>query len=172
MIAVIKPSATAEQKAGLVDWIRGQGIDVHISEGHDYTVLGLIGDTSKIDMDLIASLDIVESVKRVAEPFKQCSRKFHPDDTVVEVGGVKIFFCHGHTRMVGSGTGLLEQAAREAGCKIALFGHTHVSCCRYQEGLYVMNPGSPAQPRDGRRSYGIIDITPSGTLPYVVKLDP
>ena len=48
MIAVIKPSATAEQKAGLVDWIRGQGIDVHISEGHDYTVLGLIGDTSKI----------------------------------------------------------------------------------------------------------------------------
>lgn len=90
MIAVIKPSATAEQKAGLVDWIRGQGIDVHISEGHDYTVLGLIGDTSKIDMDLIASLDIVDSVKRVAEPFKQCSRKFHPDDTVVEVGGVKI----------------------------------------------------------------------------------
>ena len=90
MIAVIKPSATAEQKAGLVDWIRGQGIDVHISEGHDYTVLGLIGDTSKIDMDLIASLDIVDSVKRVAEPFKQCSRKFHPDDTAVEVGGVKI----------------------------------------------------------------------------------
>ena len=90
----------------------------------------------------------------------------------VEVGGVKIFFCHGHTMMVGAGTGLLEQAAREAGCKIALFGHTHVSCCRYQEGLYVMNPGSPAQPRDGRKSYGIIDITPSGTLPYVVKLDP
>ena len=96
MIAVIKPSATAEQKAGLVDWIRGQGIDVHISEGHDYTVLGLIGDTSKIDMDLIASLDIVDSVKRVAEPFKQCSRKFHPDDTVVEVGDKKIKVGGGH----------------------------------------------------------------------------
>lgn len=90
MIAVIKPSATAEQRDNLVEWIRGQGIDVHISEGHDYTVIGLIGDTAKIDIDLIESLDIVDSVKRVTEPFKQCSRKFHPDDTVIDVGGIKL----------------------------------------------------------------------------------
>ena len=90
MIAVIKRSATEEQREHLVNWIKSQGIEVHISDGHDYTVLGLIGDTSKIDMDLIASLDIVDSVKRVAEPFKQCSRKFHPDDTVIDIGGVKI----------------------------------------------------------------------------------
>ena len=90
MIAVIKPSATESQRNNLVEWIRGQGIDVHISEGHDYTVIGLIGDTAKIDMDLIESLDIVDSVKRVTEPFKQCSRKFHPDDTVIDVGGVKL----------------------------------------------------------------------------------
>lgn len=90
MIAVIKPSATEAQRNNLVEWIRGQGIDVHISEGHDYTVIGLIGDTAKIDMDLIESLDIVDSVKRVTEPFKQCSRKFHPDDTVIDVGGVKL----------------------------------------------------------------------------------
>ena len=90
MIAVVKNSATKEQKEHLINWIKGQGIEVHISEGHDYTVLGLIGDTSRIDMDLIASLEIVDSVKRVAEPFKQCSRKFHPDDTVIDIGKVKI----------------------------------------------------------------------------------
>ena len=60
MIAVIKKSATEEQRAHLVNWIRSQGIDVHISDGQDYTVLGLIGDTSKIDMDLIARRVIVE----------------------------------------------------------------------------------------------------------------
>ena len=90
----------------------------------------------------------------------------------VEMGRAKVLFCHGHTMMVGSGTGLLEQAAREQGCNIALFGHTHISVCRYQDGLYLMNPGSPAQPRDGRKSYGIIDITDTGILPYIVKLDP
>ncbi|MBQ1264430.1 MAG: 3-deoxy-7-phosphoheptulonate synthase, partial [Oscillospiraceae bacterium] len=52
--------------------------------------LGLIGDTTQIDMDLIASLDIVESVKRITDPFKCCNRKFHPEDTVIEVGGTKI----------------------------------------------------------------------------------
>ncbi len=90
MITVLKRNATAEQKEHLIGWLKAQGLDVHISEGHEYTVLGLIGDTSRIDMDLIASLDIVESVKRVTEPYKQCSRKFHPEDTVVDVGGVKI----------------------------------------------------------------------------------
>ncbi|MBR7142425.1 MAG: 3-deoxy-7-phosphoheptulonate synthase [Clostridia bacterium] len=90
MIAVLKKNTTEQQMSTLVDWLRAQNLDVHISQGHNYTVLGLIGDTSAIDMDLIASLDIVESVKRVSEPFKQCSRKFRPGDTVIDVGGVKI----------------------------------------------------------------------------------
>ncbi|MBE6631263.1 MAG: 3-deoxy-7-phosphoheptulonate synthase [Ruminococcaceae bacterium] len=90
MIAVLKKGTNEQQIETLVDWLKAQNIDVHISHGHDYIVLGLIGDTTKVDMDLIASLDIVESVKRVSEPFKQCSRKFHPDDTVIDVGGVKI----------------------------------------------------------------------------------
>ena len=90
MIAVLKKNTSEQQMSTLVDWLRAQNLDVHISQGHNYTVLGLIGDTSAIDMDLLASLDIVESVKRVSEPFKQCSRKFQPDDTVIDVGGVKI----------------------------------------------------------------------------------
>ncbi|MDP4119425.1 MAG: 3-deoxy-7-phosphoheptulonate synthase, partial [Bacillota bacterium] len=90
MIAVLKPNTTKQQRDNLITWLEGQKVSVHVSEGHDYTVLGLVGDTSKIDIELIESLDIVESVKRVTESFKQCNRKFHPDDTVIEVGGVKI----------------------------------------------------------------------------------
>ena len=90
MITVLKKGTTPQQMEHLIDWLRNQLLEVHVSQGHDYTILGLIGDTSRIDMELLASLDIVESVKRVTEPFKQCNRQFHPDDTVVDAGGVKI----------------------------------------------------------------------------------
>ena len=65
-------------------------LDVHISKGHEVTVLGLIGDTTRVDMELLGSLEIVESVKRVSEPFKQANRKFHPNDTIVQVGDARI----------------------------------------------------------------------------------
>lgn len=90
MIAVLKPNTTLQQREHLIDWLRAQNLDVHISEGSEYTVLGLVGDTRKIDVDLLASLDMVESVKVVSEPFKKCNRKFHPDSSVIDVGGVKI----------------------------------------------------------------------------------
>ena len=91
MIAVIKPNTSDEKIEHLIGWLKEQSVDVHVSKGHEYTVLGLVGNTSKIDMDLLGCLDIVESVKRISEPFKQCNRKFHPDDTVVDIGnGIKI----------------------------------------------------------------------------------
>ena len=90
MITVLRKGTTQVQMDNLISWLRAQGLDVHISQGHDYTILGLIGDTSRVDMELLASLDIVESVKRVSEPYKQCNRPFHPEDTVVTVGDVKI----------------------------------------------------------------------------------
>ena len=90
MIAVLKRGTTEDQMNHLIGWLKKQNIDVHISEGNEYTVLGLIGDTAKVDIDLVQSLDIVESVKRVSEPFKKCNRKFHPDNSVIDVNGVKI----------------------------------------------------------------------------------
>ncbi len=91
MIAVIKPNTPDEKIEHLIGWIKEQNVDVHVSKGHEYTVLGLVGNTSNIDMELLGCLDIVESVKRISEPFKQCNRKFHPDDTVVDIGnGIKI----------------------------------------------------------------------------------
>ena len=90
MIAVLKRETTKEQKEHLISWLRNMNLDVHVSDGEQITVLGLVGDTSRVDMDLLASLEIVESVRRVSEPFKQANRKFHPNDTIVDVGGIKI----------------------------------------------------------------------------------
>ena len=90
MIAVLKHGTTPTQTAHLVDWLKRMNLDVHISEGKEFTVLGLIGDTSRVDIELLSSLEIVESVKRVSEPFKQANRKFHPRDTIVEIGNIRI----------------------------------------------------------------------------------
>ncbi len=96
MIAVLKRGTSLTQRDHLVAWLKAMNLDVHISEGAEVTVLGLIGDTSRVDMELLNSLEIVESVKRVSEPFKQANRKFHPKDTIVEIGNVRIgrgYFC-------------------------------------------------------------------------------
>ena len=90
MIVILKHNVTDEKRDRLIDWLKSRNLGVHVSVGAYHTVLGLIGDTASIDMDLIASLDIVESVKRVSDPFKCCNRKFHPEDTVVTVGEAKI----------------------------------------------------------------------------------
>ena len=90
MIAILKHGTTSSQREHLVRWLKNMNLDVHISEGAEVTVLGLIGDTSRVDMDLLKSLEMVETVKRVSEPFKQANRTFHPQDTVIEVGNAKI----------------------------------------------------------------------------------
>ena len=90
MIAVLKHGTTPSQTAHLVAWLKNMNLDVHISEGAQVTILGLIGDTSRIDIELLKSLEIVETVKRVSEPFKQANRKFHPKDTIIQCGDVRI----------------------------------------------------------------------------------
>ncbi len=90
MIAILKHGTTREQTNHLVSWLKHMNLDVHISEGAEVTVLGLIGDTSRVDMELLSSLEIVSSVKRVSEPFKQANRKFHPRDSIISIGDVRI----------------------------------------------------------------------------------
>jgi len=90
MIAVVKREATESQVKNLIGWFEKQGIRVNESKGEYCTVLGLIGDTTAIDIDLLQGLDIIESVTRISDPFKKANRKFHPEDTIVDIGGVKI----------------------------------------------------------------------------------
>ena len=124
MIAVLKHGTTPQQLTHLVDWLKRINLDVHISEGTEVTVLGLIGDTSRVDMDLLGSLEIVQSVKRVSEPYKQVNRKFHPLDTVIEVGGAKIG--GGHFAMIAGPCSVeseeqiiaVAKSVKEAGAKI------------------------------------------------------
>lgn len=89
MIITLKSPHDKEQTDSLISWIKGLGLDVHESNGVESTILGLIGDTSKVDIELIRSLDIVDSVNRIQEPFKNANRKFHPEDSIIDVSGVK-----------------------------------------------------------------------------------
>ena len=90
MIVVLKQNPNRHQLESLIAWLQEKGIIIHTSIGEAHTILGLVGDTSQLDIDLIAALDIVEDVKRVQEPYKNANRKFHPEDTVVQVGNTQI----------------------------------------------------------------------------------
>ena len=124
MIAVLKHGTTPQQVQHLVAWLKHMNVDVHISEGKEVTILGLIGDTSRVDMELLTSLEMVSSVKRVSEPFKQANRKFHPQDTIVTIGDVKIG--GGHFAMIAGPCSVeteeqiieVAQAVKAAGANI------------------------------------------------------
>ncbi len=91
MIATVKNSATEEELNHLIEWLKTKNIAVNISKGTTDTVVGLIGDTTKIDPYLLESMEIVTRVTRVTESFKLANRKFHPKDTVIDCGhGVKL----------------------------------------------------------------------------------
>ncbi len=95
----------------------------------------------------------------------------YPYTSVVNVSGVNIFMTHGHTLGVKGGLGALIQAAKQQDCQIALYGHTHVSNIKYEDGLYIVNPGSCARSRDmAGNSYAVIDIRENGILPNIIRI--
>lgn len=91
MIISLKKDVRKEEMNHLISWLESYGVRTHISEGEFQTIIGLIGDTTRIDTDLISGLDIVDNVTRISEPFKKANRKFHPEDTVIKIAeGVEI----------------------------------------------------------------------------------
>ena len=94
----------------------------------------------------------------------------YPSSGIETVGGKKIFYTHGHTLGVKHGLENLISTAKANGCDIALYGHTHTSQILYEDGLYVVNPGSCAQPRDSHRSYAVIDIEENGIMPLIINI--
>ena len=90
MVAVLRRGTTLAQRENLIHWFEDMGLKVHVSEGDYQCILGLIGDTSKVDIDLLEGLSIIESVKRITEPFKNANRQFHGEDSVLDISGRKI----------------------------------------------------------------------------------
>ncbi len=90
MILVLKSNPEKEKVSSLIKMLGEKGLKTNVSEGESHTIIGLIGDTSRLPVDLISALDIVESVTRVSEPFKAANRKMHPENTIIDVNGVKI----------------------------------------------------------------------------------
>ena len=87
MIIVVKKDSEERQLNNLIRWVVGLGVEVNVSKGDNSIILGLVGDTSVVDIDLINSMEIVDKVQRIQEPYKSANRKFHPQDTVINVGG-------------------------------------------------------------------------------------
>ena len=90
MIAVMKHGVTDQQIETLSEWFKEQGVSVSVTKGEFQSIIGLIGDTSKLDVALIESLDIVEAVKIVSDPFKKANRKFHPENSIISVGNTQV----------------------------------------------------------------------------------
>ena len=90
MIIILKKQAEEAQINALKKEMTDQGLGIHESEGVNTRILGLVGDTSIVDMRHIMANSIVENVQRIQEPYKKANRKFHPNDTIVDVSGVKV----------------------------------------------------------------------------------
>lgn len=90
MVVVLKNETNQEHLIEMIQWLENMDISVHVTKGTQTTILGLVGDTSQVDIDAIQSLDFVETVKRIQEPYKSANKKFHPNPTVVDISGIKI----------------------------------------------------------------------------------
>ncbi len=121
MIAVVNEKATDEQLHQFVEWIEARGFKTNVSQGDNETIVGIIGDTTQIDPFLLESMDIVERVQRVTEPFKKANRKFHPEDTVVDcghgvlVGGGSFQVIAGPCSVEGENLRTIARAVKDAG---------------------------------------------------------
>ena len=90
MIIVLKQHAPADKVQAFCNELNSMGFQINDSVGSDTHILGLIGDTKALAESWVLANPVVETCRRVSEPYKKANRKFHPDDTVVDVGGHKI----------------------------------------------------------------------------------
>ena len=86
------------------------------------------------------------------------------------VNGIRVLYTHGHTMGVKGTIQHLLKTARENNCGIALYGHTHIANTLYDDGVWIVNPGSCSRPRDGKPSYAVIDITDKGIMPVIIEI--
>lgn len=115
MVIILKNNYDKVQLDRLTEWLAEKDVHPQFTHGVGQTIMGLVGDTSKIDIDMLHALEIVEDVKRIAEPYKKANRKFHPEDTIIELAnGTKI---GGGNLMIMAGPCSIE--SEEQLCEIA-----------------------------------------------------
>ena len=126
-----------------------------------------LGDVTKDieDLPYIYTDKIFHIVSGNCDFFSQ-----YPYTDIAVTGGKKIMFTHGHTYGVKGGIGALKSAAKQNGCDIVLYGHTHIPYTEYDDGLYVVNPGSVSRGRDSKCTYAVVDIEKNGILPVIIEL--
>ena len=84
--------------------------------------------------------------------------------------GKRIFYTHGHLHSVKYGLSRLIESAKANQYDIVLYGHTHIAKTLYEDGIYIVNPGSCSSPREGKPSYAVIDITKQGIMPIIIEI--
>lgn len=128
-----------------------------------------LGDGER-ELDLMRTKYPALDIRHVAGNCDYASMS--PNFDVIFAGNVKILITHGHIYGAKYGTETLRSMAKDYGCKAVLFGHTHCRTERFEDGIYLMNPGSCSCPRDfSSPSYGYMDITESGIVTNIVDLD-
>ena len=90
MILVLKKGADENKVESLKQQLKDMGLGLHLSDGANASLIGLIGDTTEVDAEWLGALDVVESVRRIKEPYKKANKDMHPNDTVIDVAGRKI----------------------------------------------------------------------------------
>ncbi len=124
--------------------------------------------------------DIVSDIEDIKDDFPD--RIFHivkgncdgfcdyPNYDIIKIENKNILFTHGDKFSVKYGTVRLFEFAKNCGCQIALYGHTHIPDITYEDGIYLVNPGSAARPRESRASYSVIDIVAGGIKPIIIYI--
>lgn len=131
----------------------------------DINEIFFLGDSTK-DIDAVKKQFNNKNFYIVSGNCDFCSE--FPSSQIKTIENNRIFFCHGHRYGVKYTLESIKATARENNCVLALFGHTHCSLTAYDDGLYIVNPGSLSSPRDGKKSYAIIDITKNGIVPSIM----
>ncbi len=142
-------------------------IDKILSSQPEASHVFFLGDNARD----IEDFELLYPEKRFFAVSGNCDyNSFLPNTGVEEVNGIKIFYTHGHTLGVKYTTSNLSLCAKQNNCKIALYGHTHVSKTVYEDGIYIVNPGSASRSREGSNSYAVIDITKTGIMPLIISI--
>ena len=90
MILTVEKNTEQQQLQHLISLLEKRGLEINFSEGQNFIVLGLVGDTTALDVEWLKSFDFVREVTRVQQPYKKANRMFHPQDSVIDVSGVKV----------------------------------------------------------------------------------